>query len=243
MVISIINKNLKIPLYLQLMQEIIKKIDNGFYKENDKLPSERELCSMYNLSRITVRQALQELEREGYINKVHGVGTFIAPKRYDQPLVKLYSFTEEMKKIGKNPSTKVIEFTTLTIDEHLAKKMNLLPNEEVYKIIRLRLADNEPLIYETTYLPKQKFPNLSANDLVTRPMYTVFYEDYRIEVTRAVETFSATVVREDESKYLEVNANQPAMLITRHAYFKDQLIEFTVSVARGEKFKYIVELS
>lgn len=225
------------------MQDIMKKIDNGWYKANDQLPSERELCSIYNLSRITVRLALHELEREGIIYKVHGVGTFVAPKRYDQPLVKLYSFTDEMKKIGKNPSTKVIEFSTLAIGKHLAKKMDLNPNEEVNKIVRLRLADNEPLIYETTYLPKQKFPNLSANQFVTRPMYTVFYEDYNVKVTRAFETLTVTVIREDESKYLNAKVNHPAMLITRHAYFHNQLIEYTVSVARGEKFKYIVDLS
>lgn len=240
---TIIDKTSKIPLYLQLMQEMINKIEKGVYKENDKLPSERELCKIYDLSRITVRQALQELEREGYIYKVHGVGTFVAPKKYDQSLVKLYSFTDEMKKLGKTPSTKVMEFTILAIDEYLAKKMKLEPKEEVYKIVRLRLADGEPLIYETTYLPREVFPKLSVNDLISRPMYTIFQEDYNIHVTRAIETFSATVVREDEALYLDVPAQKPAMLIKRYAYFNDLLIEYTVSVARGEKFKYIVELS
>ncbi len=140
---TILDKTSKIPLYLQLMEDIIKKIDNNIYNEHDRLPSERELCKMYDTSRITVRQAFQELEREGYIYKLHGKGTFVAPKSYNQKLVNLYSFTNEMRKLGKKPSTKVLSFTDMAIDEHLAKKMGLLPNEEVFKIVRLRLADDE----------------------------------------------------------------------------------------------------
>src|SRR5690625_5973380 len=87
-----------------MMDTLIKEMDQGVYKEHEKLPSEREFCDLYQLSRITVRQALQELELEGYIYKLHGKGTFVAPKSYNQNLVKLYSFTEEMKKLGKTQS-------------------------------------------------------------------------------------------------------------------------------------------
>lgn len=240
---TILDKTSKIPLYLQLMEDIIKKIDNNIYNEHDRLPSERELCKMYDTSRITVRQAFQELEREGYIYKLHGKGTFVAPKSYNQKLVNLYSFTNEMRKLGKKPSTKVLSFTDMAIDEHLAKKMGLLPNEEVFKIVRLRLADDEPLLYETTYLPKKIFPKLTATDLVQKPMYDIFQDDYQVQVTKATEKFSATLVRQEEAEYLNTRVNLPAMLIKRFAYFHDQLIEYTISVARGDKFVYTVELT
>lgn len=230
-------------MYLQLFDDLVKKIEDETYSEHDKLPSERELCDIYELSRITVRQALQELEREGYIYKLHGKGTFVAPKSYTQDLIKLYSFTEEMKKLGKTPTTKVLLFNDMEIDEHLASKMDLEPNDEVFKIVRLRLADDEPLMYETTYLPKRIFQDLSATDLVQRPMYDIFNEDYHINVTRAKEQFSATLVRSEEAKHLNIPIDQPAMLIKRYAYFKNELIEYTVSIARGDKFNYTVELT
>ncbi len=237
------DKTSKVPLYLQLIEEIMEKIESKVYVEGGKLPSERELCEIYGLSRITIRQALRELENDGYIYKSHGVGTFVAAKSYNQQLEKLYSFTEEMKKIGKTPTTKVLLFTIIVADERLIQKMNLQPLEEVYKIVRLRYADEQPLIYETSYVPRKIFPNLTEQDLVERPMYDVFHEDYEIGVTKATERFTATLIRQEEALHLDAILLQPAMLIKRYAHHKDVLIEYTNSVARGDKFAYTVELT
>lgn len=238
-----LDKKSKVPLYLQLMEDLIRKIKAQAYRENERLPSERELCDVYDLSRITVRQALQELEREGFIYKSHGKGTFVAPKSYNQNLVKLYSFTEEMKAIGKKPTTKVMSFDEISVDERLASKMNLVPLDEVFQVSRLRLADDEPLMYETSYLPKRIFPNLTKNDLEQRPMYDIFYEEYQVNVTKAIERFSATMIGKEEAAHLRMITEQPAMLIKRFAYHNDELIEYTISVARGDKFDYTVELT
>lgn len=237
------DKKSKIPLYLQLMEYLIKKIEANEYEVDEKLPSERVLCELHDLSRITVRQTLQELEREGYIYKLHGKGTFISPKSYNQDLVKLYSFTEEMKAMGKIPKTRVLSFQQIALDERLAAKMNLTSFDEVFQIVRLRLADAEPLMYETSYLPKKTFPNLTEEDLVNRPMYDVFTEDYQVGVTKATERFSATSMRTEEATHLGMSADHPAMLIKRFAYYHDKLIEYTISVARGDKFDYTVELT
>src|SRR5690625_36348 len=226
-----------------MMNKLIEKIENNEYKENEKLPSEREFCQLYGLSRITVRQALQELALEGYIYKLHGKGTFVAPKSYNQNLVKLYSFTEEMKKMGKKPKTKVLSFNKIVADERLATKMQLQKFDEVFQVIRLRLADEEALMYETSYLPKKVFDKLTKDELKQRPMYDIFFDDYQIRVTKAIERFSATNIRKDEAEYLKVDETQPAMLIKRYAYNNEQLIEYTISVARGDKFAYTVELT
>ena len=237
------DKTSKIPLYLQLMRELIQKINEGTYEEHHKLPSERELCDIYDLSRITIRQAFQELEREGYIYKLRGKGTFVAPKSYNQKLVKLYSFTEEMSKIGKEPTTKVLSFNKITIDERLAEKMELAPLENVYQVTRLRLADGEPLMYETSFLPCRFFPDLTEEELVNKPMYDIFSDKYGIVVTKATERFSATTIRQAEADHLMVQENHPAMLVKRYAYYNETLIEYTTSVARGDKFYYTVELN
>lgn len=237
-----LDKNNKTPLYVQLMDDLVKKIDKKVYYEHEKLPSERDLCEIYNLSRITIRQALRDLEREGYIYKVHGKGTFVASKPFNQKLVRLYSFTEEMKKNGKTPKTKVLAFSEIEIEEPLAKMMNLETLEEVFQIIRLRIADNEPLMYETSYLPKKFFPNLTKDKLIKRPMYDIFKEDYQIVVTRAIEHFTASLIRKKESEHLHIEINQPAILIKRFSYYNEDLIEYTINVVRADKFGYTVEL-
>lgn len=238
----VLDKHGKSPLYFQLSRDLMKKIDSGQFPGNTKLPSERALCDMYSLSRITVRQALEELTREGYIFKAHGKGSFVAPKTYNQPLVKLYSFTEEMRALGKVPSTEVLDFRRLAIDERMAETMDLAPGDEVFQVVRLRLADGEVLMYETTYLPCDLFPGMTGDVFRRKPMYDVFYEDYGYRVTRATERFSATVVHEGEAEQLQISEHQPAMRIKRYAYHRAQLLEYTVSIARGDKFEYTVEL-
>lgn len=237
------DKKSGVPLYLQLSDFLIQKIEMGELGVDEKLPSERELCEIHNLSRITVRQALQELERDSYIYKLHGKGTFVSAQTFNQNLIKLYSFTEEMKKIGKKPTTQVLSFKEIMLDERLSEKMHLSPYQEAYQIVRLRLADGEPLMQETSYLPKNIFHSLTENDLISRPMYEVFYEDYQIKVTKAIERFSATSIRQEESTSLKTKINHPAMLVKRFAYNDDTLVEYTISIARGDKFDYTVELS
>ena len=106
---EIVDKNSRTPLYLQLMNILIDMIENSL-EENEQILSEREICEIYNVSRTTVRQAMDELEKEGYIYKIHGKGTFVSPKRMNQDLISFYSFTEEMKKLGKVPSSEVTGF-------------------------------------------------------------------------------------------------------------------------------------
>lgn len=236
------DKRSRVPLYFQVMEKLIEKIHTK-YKEHDKLPSERELCDMYEVSRITIRQALQQLVQEGYIYKEHGVGTFVAPKSYMQPLGSLYSFTEEMKKLNKTPSTKVLSFDKIVVDERMANTLQLRAYSDVFRIVRLRLADDEPLMYETSYLPEKHFPNLMKEKFINRSMYEIFYEDYGITVTKATEQFRATTIRATEAEHLYVNRGDVGMLILRHAYSGETLVEYTISIARGDKFTYTVDLT
>lgn len=235
-------KDKRLPLYYQLMDIIIEKIESGELKEHDKLPSERELCEMYNVSRTTVRQTLQELEKENYIYKKHGKGTYVAPKVIDQSLVKFYSFTEEMKKLNKTPSSKVLEFELISCDSQLAKHLDTQEGVRLYKITRLRLADHEPMLYETSYLPLSRFPNLQAEQLETTPMYTLFREIYQATITKAKERFRAVPTAKKEAELLQIPVGSPSLLIERKTYERETVIEYTVTIARGDKFTYSVEL-
>ncbi len=237
-----VDKNSKLPLYYQLMQLIVSEIDNNM-EVDEKLPSERDFCSKYGLSRSTVRQAFLELEQEGYIYKAHGKGTFVSPKKLQQELLKLYSFTTEMKKIGKNPSSRVLNFTCIACDRNLARKMKREEGSEVYSFLRLRLADDKPVMVETSYVPKERFAGLSQERLEQNAMYDLFTHIYGVNFTYAEERFQAVPTDELTAKYLRIHRSLPSLKIERFTYERDQIIEYTVSMARGDQLIYSVKLN
>ena len=234
-----VDKSLKIPLYAQLMDILINQIEN-YMEENDQLDSEREICDKYGVSRTTVRQALDELEKQKYIYKVHGKGNFISSRRVKQDLIKVYSFTDEMRKLGKKPISKLLNFEIAEPDSKILRKLKLKENEIVYKITRIRIADDIPMIYEVTYLPYDKFNGITKKDLEENPMYEIFKNDFKVHITSAEEVLESISINKLESIYLDVSQGEPGLKIERTTYENKQVIEYTVSIARGDKFKYRV---
>lgn len=235
-------KDSRIPIYYQLMDIIIDQIASGELAAYDQLPSERELCVLYDVSRATVRQTIQELSKAGYIFKKHGKGTFVSPEKLNQDLLKFYSFTEEMKKLGRTPTSKVIDFQVVSADEDIAEKLRVKKDSKVYKFIRLRLADNEPMMLETTYLPFYRFDGLSRKELEANAMYDIFTKKYNAIFTKAEESFQPVSTKASEARYLNISKGMPSMMIERYTYEKDDIIEYTIGIARGDRFKYRVVL-
>ena len=238
-----IDKKSRVPLYAQLIDIIVGKIELGELKENEKLPSERELCDLYNISRTTTRQAMIELENDGYIYKEHGKGSFVSPRTYTQSLVKMYSFSEEIKKLGKTPKTSIIALTTIPASLKVAKKLEIVEEDMVYELIRLRLADEDPMLYEITYIPYWDFPDLTKEDFEKQTMYGLFQSRFGISIQTAKESFKAVKTGPVEAKYLLDEVGAPAMRIERIAYSHNHPVEYTRTVARGDKYVYTIELS
>lgn len=239
---SVVDKNSRIPLYSQLMDILIEIIENSM-EENEQILSEREICDKYDVSRTTVRQALDELEKEGYIYKIHGKGTFVSPKRFSQDLISFYSFTEEMKKLGKNPSSEVTGFEIIQAADKLAHKFRVSSDDLLYKVSRIRKADNIPMMYETTYLPFERFKGLTKEELIEQPMYEVMVKKYNVKLTSAEEFFQPILTNKLQSLYLGIKEDSPSLKIERFTYENNNIIEYTVGVARGDKFKYRVKLN
>ncbi len=239
---AIVDKSSRTPLYLQLMNILIDMIENNL-EENDQLFSEREICERYDVSRTTVRQAMDELEKEGYIYKVHGKGTFVSPKRMNQDLISFYSFTEEMKKIDKVPSSEVTGFEIVQADEKVSSIFKIDIGDLLYKVSRIRKADGLPMMYETTYLPYNRFKGLTKEQLEEYPMYEILSKSFNTKITSAEEYFMPILTNKLESIYLDIKEGSPSLKIERLTYENTNVIEYTLSVARGDKFKYRVKLN
>lgn len=236
-----INKFSKIPLYSQLVDILIKKIETEM-QPNDKMPSERDICQIYSVSRTTVRLAMSELETAGYIYKRHGKGTFVSSLNKDkQNLMDSYSFTDQMRQNGKVPQTKVLAFEIIESNHFVAGQMGLEVPEKVIRFVRLRLADHVPMMVETTYIPYGDFSGLTEEELSHKPLYDIFKERYGEYVEVAEEQFSAGLVKEKEADLLGIDKGDACLNLKRLSYDQfNRVIEFTLSVARSDQFIYKV---
>ena len=232
----------KSPLYYQLAEIIINDIKEKNLQENDRILTEREYCEKYNLSRSTVRQAIAYLEKKGYIYKVQGCGTFVSSRVMKQKLLKFYSFTEEAKKQGKTPSSKILSFKEKKADEKICKELNINKDDKVYELQRLRLADDEVVMYEKTYLLEKKMQGLSKNILLENPLYDILQNRYSISFTKATERFSVLLADENIAEILTIPQGSPIIRLQRWTYAGMEIIEYTVSLVRGDRFEFEVEL-
>lgn len=233
--------NSKQPLYDQLVDLLKEKIETEL-EPNTKLESERELSNRYGLSRTTVRLALQELEKMGYIYRCHGKGTYVSDlSKKAKNITSAYSFTEQMKALGKQPKTVILEFETIEANKYFASKLQVSIGEPLYKMKRLRLADDEPMMLERTYLPVKKFWHLTQKLLETKPLYDLFSQDFQQVVHIAEEEFYASIVRNKDMSYLEIAEGSAVLNLVRTTYnINNEVIEYTLSVARADQFHYQV---
>ena len=236
--------NNKRPVYEQLADALRNEIKQNC-RPNDKLLSEREIMKKYEVSRNTVREALSELENIGYIYRQHGKGTFVANMaKKTAELGNEYSFTEQMKALGRQPMTKILKLTKESANEYFSKKLGIAFGSEMIKLKRLRIADNQPMMIDRTYLPAKVFPDLSKVELEDqqRSLYNVFLEDYGQKVKLADETLFAGIITDEDAHLLNIKPNLPGFMLRRTTYNqKNEIIEYTISSARGDQFVYNIK--
>lgn len=226
------------PLYDQLVDILTEKIEHE-YRAGDLMPSERELSERYGLSRTTVRLALQELERLGLVVRQHGRGTFVSDRSAQTTnLMQSYSFTEQMRALGRDPLTTILEFSEVEADKNLAEHMSTRIGERLYKLKRLRSADGMPMMVERTYLPVRKFLTLKRPMLEHKPLYDVIEGDYREKISVAEEEFFASIARPADAHLLDISEGAPVLDLIRTTYnARNEILEYTLSVARADQFK------
>lgn len=229
------------PLYDQLVDILTEKIEHEC-TPGDMLPSERELSERYGLSRTTVRLALQELERQGLVVRQHGRGTFVADRSAKTAdLMKGYSFTDQMRDLGRVPETTILEFDEIEADKHLADVMGARIGDKLYVLKRLRAADDMPMMVERTYLPVRKFLSLKRPMLEHHSLYGVIERTYGEKIRMAEEEFYASVARLADARVLDINEGDPVLDLVRTTYnIHNEVVEYTLSVARADQFKYKV---
>ena len=235
---SSLDKDSAVPLHVQLREDLRRQIVSDQWSAHTQLPSERELCERYGVSRITVRQALGDLLRAGLIYTSVGKGTYVAVPRFQEEIQPLSSFTQDMRRRGLSPSSRVLEAGLVAADEDVATLLRMPRGAEVVRLYRLRRADGVPIAVQLTWLPHSLCPGLLRFDLAERSLFEVLRQEYGHHLTRAETRIQAALARAEESLLLQV-PTPAAVLISEQTTFldNDAVVEWTHSVFRGDRYQ------
>jgi GntR family transcriptional regulator len=228
-----------VPLYIQIKEYLRMQIEAGVYPSGARLPSERELAQEFRVSRMTARQALQLLAKDGFISPRVGKGTYVRRPRIAQELRFLTSFTEDMRQRGMTPSSRVIRATSDQADEDVAQHLQLAVGTEIILLSRVRLADNDPMVWEICHLNHRLCPGiLERHDFSQESLYQVLREVYGFKLIWADQVIGARMPTKEERDALQVNSHTPVLSMTRVTYTEhDQPVEYVRSVCRGDRYQ------
>lgn len=229
--------------YSILAAKMEENIASGVWKKGTAIPSERDLIKIYDVSRITVRKAIEELEKQGKLERIHGKGNFVIGKSIVQNLGNLYSFTREMEKQGKVSKTKVIKVSVEPADYRIALRLGIDEGEDIIYIERLRCADDEPIMIEKSYFDKKQYEFLLDVDLNQHSLYKTLEIDHGVMINKATETFRACMLTNEESKTLGCKKNQYGLLVKRTSFSDVKVVCYSTTVASGDTFEFTIKLA
>jgi GntR family transcriptional regulator len=235
------NETQLIPKYHQIASEIIGKIKNGEFKTGLKIPSENEIIKSYQVSNTTARKALQEIEHEGWVNKIKGKGTYVREKNVTRAATKILSFTKNMLQMGKTPSTKVLESRIMRNNYSAVingRKYTL--KAPMLKIHRLRFADAVPMMLETRYISMKFCPRIDRKEL-SGSLYDIYEKEYGLGLREINQMLSADVIGSGFKEFFDLADPIPILRVEGVTFCgKEMILEMENSLYRGDKYRFAV---
>jgi GntR family transcriptional regulator len=235
------------PLYVQIKDTLRSQILDGTYAPHSQMPSEYELCAMFGVSRITVRQALGDLQKEGLVFRLHGKGTFVSKPKAFQNVTSLQGFAEAMSSMGYEIVNQLRQFRVVKADRHLAGKLGLPEGASVTEIHRVRLLNREPVSLEQTWVPEALGKRLANADLATRDIFLILENDCGVPLGHADVSIDAILADDEIVDALRVEEGSPVLRIERtthdaagnpidyeHLYFRGDAFQYRLRVDRAK---------
>lgn len=232
-------------LYRQIAAHLQKQIARGKLAAGTRLPPERELADELDVNRLTLRQALQELELQGRLTRRHGSGWFVAEPVIERQAGKLFSFTIGLRKRGIATSGKIVHCTQRRVGAATAALLKLSPTARVYDLHRLRFINAEPVALERYTLSAERFPHLDQHDLANRSIiYDILEKEYGVAIANARQSLEPVSANTYEAKLLTVKAGAPLMLERRLSFdAKGNPVEYGADLYRGDRFRFVTEVA
>ena len=239
-----IDKTSPIPYYLQLAEILRRELaERGSAQQVHQLPSENELAALHGITRATVRRSLDVLERDGWVYRKKGKGSFAAVRRVEHDLTQLVSTTEYMRERGWLLTTRVVSLDRLPALLKIAHALELPDGTLCYRLCRLRVVDGQPVSLQTSHLPAALCPDLEDNDL-TGSLYRLLETRYDLRLWTGREILRARCTQPHEQQLLAVPHCTPVMDMERISYaVNGQPVEYLEAVWRGDRYDFTVSLS
>ncbi|ABS42852.1 trehalose operon repressor [Clostridium botulinum] len=226
--------------YLTIYNEISNKIENNKIQSGEKLSSENEMMKEYNVSRDTIRKALNLLENNGYIQKVKGKGSFVLDiNKFDFPVSGLTSFKELSTRMGVESNTLVKELKLIKPDNFLMKQLNLSKNDDVWKVIRVREIDNKKIILDKDFFNKKYVP-LLTKDICENSIYEYLENELGLKISFAKKEITVQQATQEDKSYLDFENYNMIVVVKNYIYLDDMsLFQYTESRHRPDRFKFV----
>ena len=232
------------PKYVIIKHAIMDRLERGEYEENEAIPSENQLMKEFDVSRITVRRALEELVRDGVLYRLQGKGTFVSGAVKQQNLFSLTSCTEDVIRLGMKPTRKVLFAEVVQADKRRREVLDLTPIDRIFTMARVYYADGNPINQTTVYVPYRYFPGIERYDFSQESLYGIMEREYGVEITRAQREIEAVTADDKLCDYLEVHAGVPLLLFRCVTYGKvngeEHPIETFRCYYRSDMFKFYI---
>lgn len=231
----------KLPVYLRIHDQIKTEIEEGKWQVGDRLPSERELSEKFNVSRMTLRQAIQTLADEGILERKIGSGTYVARKKVQETMIGTTSFSDIIKAQGRIPSSKTISYFVTKPSSSEMEKLQLTEKEEILKMERIRYADDVPICFEVASIPYRLVKHFDKEE-ITSSLYHALAEEGRFKIGKSSQRISAVVASEKIAHFLDIKRGEAILRLSQISYFEnEQPFEYVRSQYVGERFEFFLE--
>ena len=238
-----LDKKSFIPMYYQIQQQLLQMIQGGKLRPGDALPSEDELRRACGVSRMTARHALQALETQGFALRHKGQGSFVSQPRVEKDIMHLSGFTAEMRALGLQPSSRVLNAETVPTSAEVASRLQIPIGSPAFYLRRLRCADSLPVAIEEVWLAREQFPGIDKLDFTSDSLYQTLRERYGVRMSRADEIIEARSANRQQADLLDLPRNGSLLSITRTLWsVNGKPVETAQSVYRGDRYRAVLAI-